>query len=88
MLNITVVVKDICSLTGLAIIADISKGNLDPEKLSKHRNGNCKKSQEEIAKALKGNKRIDFFWLEAGVRELFIFSEKDSSMRYTNQCIS
>ena len=60
--RLDVVVKDICGLTGLAIIADICKGNLDPEKLSEYRRGNCRKSQEEIAKALKGNNRIDFLF--------------------------
>jgi len=30
--------------------------------LAKHRNGNCKKSEVEIAKALKGNNRTDFLF--------------------------
>lgn len=50
--RLDVVVRDVCGLTGLSIIADICKGNLDPEKLSELRHGNCKKSKEEIAKAL------------------------------------
>lgn len=60
--RLDVVVRDVCGLTGLAIIADICKGNLDPEKLSEHRHGNCKKSKEEIAKALKGNNRKDYLF--------------------------
>ena len=48
--RLDVVVKDICGLTGLAIIGDICKGNLDPNELAKHRHYNCKKSTEEIAK--------------------------------------
>lgn len=60
--RLDVVVNDICGLTGQAIIADICKGNLDPEKLAEHRNGNCKKSKVEIAKALKGNNREDFLF--------------------------
>jgi transposase len=60
--RLDVVVKDICGLTGLAIIADICKGNLDPEKLSEHRHFNCRKSKEEIAKALKGNNRKDYLF--------------------------
>ncbi|MBK7099893.1 MAG: hypothetical protein IPH58_18295 [Sphingobacteriales bacterium] len=58
--RLDVVVNDICGLTGMAIISDICKDNLDPEKLSEHRHGNCRKSKEEIAKALKGNNREDY----------------------------
>lgn len=60
--RLDVVVNDICGLTGMAIISDICKGNLDPEKLSEHRHGNCRKSKEEIAKALKGNNREDYLF--------------------------
>lgn len=60
--RLDVVVNDICGLTGMAIITDICKGNLDPDKLSEHRNGNCKKSKEEIAKALKGNNREGYLF--------------------------
>lgn len=60
--RLDVVVRDICGLTGMAIITDICKGNLDPEKLSEHRHGNCRKSKEEIAKALKGNNREDYLF--------------------------
>jgi transposase len=60
--RLDVVVRDICGLTGMAIITDICKGNLDPEKLADHRHGNCRKSREEIAKALKGNNREDYLF--------------------------
>jgi transposase len=60
--RLDIVVNDICGLTGMAIIADICKGNLDPEKLSNLRHGNCRKSKEEIAKALKGNNRADYLF--------------------------
>jgi len=36
--------------------------NLDPESLSNHRHYNCRKSKEEIAKALHGNNREDFLF--------------------------
>jgi hypothetical protein len=75
--RLDVVVKDICGLTGLAIIADICKGNLDPEKLSEHRHGNCRKSKEEIAKALKANNRTDFLF---GLRQ-----EYDSYLFFQNK---
>jgi len=60
--RLDVVVKDVCGLTGLTIIDDICKGNLDPESLSNHRHYNCRKSKEEIAKALHGNNREDFLF--------------------------
>ncbi|WP_247653555.1 hypothetical protein [Flavobacterium sp. CS20] len=59
--RLDVVVKDICGLTGLKIIEDICKGNLDPNELAKHRHYNCRKSEAEIAKALHGNNRKTFF---------------------------
>jgi len=74
--RLDVVVKDICGLTGLAIIADICKGNLDPQKLSEHRHGNCRKSQEEIAKALKGNNRPDFLFGLKQEYESYLFFQK------------
>lgn len=60
--RLDVVVKDICGLTGLKIIEDICNGNLDPHELAKHRHYNCRKSEEEIAKALHGNNRADFLF--------------------------
>jgi transposase len=61
-LRLDVVVKDITGLTGLAIIEAICKGEISPEKLASFRNGNCKKSEEEIAKALQTNGRADYFF--------------------------
>jgi len=61
-LRLDVVVKDVCGLTGLAIIADICSGNLDPKTLAEHRHYSCKKSKEEIAKALVGNNRQDYLF--------------------------
>jgi len=60
--RLDVVVKDVCGLTGMAIIEDICKGNHDPKELAKHRHYNCKKSEEEIAKALQGNGRTDYLF--------------------------
>jgi len=60
--RLDVVVKDVCGLTGLKIIEEICKGNLDPLALAQHRHYNCRKSEEEIAKALHGNNRIDFLF--------------------------
>lgn len=74
--RLDVVVKDICGLTGLAIIDDICKGNLDPAKLSEHRHGNCRKSKEEIAKALKGNNRTDYLFGLKQEYESYLFFQK------------
>jgi hypothetical protein len=60
--RLDVVVKDVCGLTGLKIIEEICKGNLDPNSLAEHRHYNCRKSKEEIAKALHGNNREDFLF--------------------------
>lgn len=60
--RLDVVVKDVCGLTGLTIIEEITKGNLDPKSLAKHRHYNCRKPEEEIAKALKGNNRKDYLF--------------------------
>lgn len=74
--RLDVVVNDICGLTGLAIIADICMGNLDPKELAKHRHGNCRKSEEEIAKALKGNNRADYLFGLKQEFESYNFYEK------------
>jgi len=60
--RLDVVVKDVCGLTGLKIIEDICNGNLDPNSLAEHRHYNCRKSKEEIAKALHSNNREDFIF--------------------------
>jgi len=75
--RLDVVVKDVCGLTGLAIIEDICKGNLEPNKLAEHRHYNCKKSKEEIAKALKGNNRKDYlFGLKQEYESYLFFQNK------------
>jgi transposase len=61
-LRLDVVVKDITGLTGLAIIEAICKGETSALKLASFRNGNCKKSEQEIAKALETNGRTDYFF--------------------------
>jgi transposase len=49
-------------LTGLKIIQMVCSGETDPELLSSLRHGNCKKSKEEIAKALQSNNRQDYLF--------------------------
>ena len=61
-LRLDVVVKDITGLTGLSIIDAICKGEMNPAKLASLRHGNCKKSEQEIAKALQSNGRKDLLF--------------------------
>jgi transposase len=61
-LRLDVVVKDVCGLTGLQIIEAICKGETNPELLASFRHGNCRKSKEEIAKALQSNGRKDYLF--------------------------
>jgi transposase len=56
-LQLNHVISDIAGTTGMAIIRAIVAGERDPVVLAQHRNPRCKKSKEEIAKALNGNYR-------------------------------
>ena len=49
-------------MTGLLIIRAICNGETDPEELASLRHGNCRKSEEEIAKALQTNGRKDYLF--------------------------
>lgn len=60
--RLDVVVRDIGGQTGLKIIEAICKGNLEPKFLASLRHFNCRKSEEEIAKALVSNKREDYLF--------------------------
>ena len=62
-LRLDVVVKDIVGLTGLRIITEICNGETSGEELAKLRHGNCRKSEEEIAKALQSNNRQDYLFV-------------------------
>lgn len=61
-LRLDVIVNDICGLTGLKIIEAICNGETNPKTLAAFRNGNCKKSEEEMAKALQTNGRKDYLF--------------------------
>jgi transposase len=76
-LRLDVVVDDICGLTGIAIIKAICTGETDPKKLAELRHGNCRKSEEEIAKALQTNGRKDYlFALKQELEMHHIFQTK------------
>ena len=74
--RLDVVVRDVTGLTGLTIIKDICNGNLDPASLAKHRHFNCRKSEEEIAMALKGNNREDYLFGLKQELECYHFYQK------------
>jgi len=61
-LRLDVVVNDICGLTGLLIIRAICEGEKDPQKLASLRHGNCRKSEDEMARALQSNGRKDYLF--------------------------
>jgi transposase len=52
----------VTGLTSLAIIDAICKGEKSPENLPALRHGNCKRSEEEIAKAPQNNGRKDYLF--------------------------
>jgi transposase len=60
--RLDIVVRDVTGLTGLKIIEEICKGETDPRELAKHRHYNCRKSEDEIAKALVSNQRVDYLF--------------------------
>jgi transposase len=61
-LRLDVVVKDVTGLTGLSIIDAICQGESNPDTLASLRNGNCKKSDLELARALQGIGRKDYLF--------------------------
>lgn len=61
-MRLEVVVRDIVGLTGLAIIEAFVKGEQSGTALAKLRHGNCRKSEDEIAKALQYNGRKDYLF--------------------------
>jgi transposase len=75
-LRLDVVVKDITGLTGLAIIDSICKGESNPETLASLRHGNCKKSEQEIAKALQSNGRKDLLFALTHEYQLYLLFQK------------
>lgn len=84
-LRLDVVVNDICGLTGLKIIHAICQGEDDAEKLAALRHGNCRKSEEEIAKALQSNGRKDYlFTLQ---QELEIYESLQSKITHCDEKI-
>ena len=61
-MRLEVVVRDIVGLTGSCIIEAFLNGEHKGEELAKLRHYNCRKSEEEIAKALQFNGRKDYLF--------------------------
>lgn len=75
-IRLDVVVKDVVGLTGLKIIRAIALGETDPKKLASLRHYNCRKSEEEIAKALHSNGRKDFLYALKDELDTYEFLQK------------
>ena len=65
--------SDVTGETGLAIIRAIVAGERDPHKLAGLRDRNCKKSAEEIGKALTGTWRAEHLFVLKQALELYDF---------------
>jgi hypothetical protein len=75
--RLDVVVRDVTGLTGMKIIESICNGVLDPNELAKHRHYNCRKSEQEIAKALVSNGREDYlFGLKQELERHFFYQSQ------------
>lgn len=61
-MRLDIVVKDIVGLTGTKIISEFIAGERSGKKLAKNRHYNCRKPEEEIAKALQYNGRDDYMF--------------------------
>jgi transposase len=68
-IKLTEAVSAITGVTGMLILKAILRGERDPEQLAKYRQDNCKRSKEEIARALRGNWREEhLFSLKQAVK--------------------
>jgi len=65
--------SDVTGETGLRIICAIVAGERDPQKLADLRDRNCRKSAEEIGKALTGTWRAEYLFMVRQVLELYDF---------------
>ena len=68
--------SDVTGETGLTIICAIVNGERDPHQLAAFRDRNCKKSEEEIGKALTGTWRAEHLFILKQALELYDFYTK------------
>ncbi len=66
-------VSDITGVTGQTIIRAILSGERDPQKLASMREPGCKKSAEEIGKALTGTWREEHLFILKQSMEMYDF---------------
>ena len=78
-MRLEVVVRDVVGLTGSSIIEAFLNGEHQGEDLAKLRHYNCRKSEEEIAKALQFNGRKDY---------LFALQQEWNSYKHLQQQIT
>ena len=78
-MRLEVVVRDVVGLTGSSIIEAFLNGEHQGEDLAKLRHYNCRKSEEEIAKALQFNGRKDY---------LFTLQQEWNSYKHLQQQIT
>ncbi len=71
--QLTNVISDITGTTGMQIIRAIVAGERDPLKLARFRDGRCKSSEAEIAKALTGHYRAEHLFALQQALELYDF---------------
>lgn len=73
------VVSSVVGVTGLAIVRAIISGERDTQVLASHRDGHCKKTHAEIARALQGNWREEHLFALRQAVELYDFYRKQMS---------
>lgn len=71
-LRLDIVVRDITGLTGLAIIKSVCNGESNADQLASLRHGNCRKSAQEIAKALQSNGRKDLLFALSHEHQMYL----------------
>ena len=72
-IQLTNVITDITGQTGLQIIRAIVAGQHDPVQLAQYRDGRCRSSEAEIAKALTGHYRPEHLFALKQALELYDF---------------
>jgi transposase len=74
--KLTEVLSDVLGMTGMAIIKAILAGERDPRRLAQLRDGRCRRTEAEIARALQGNWRQDHLFALQQALELYEFYHK------------
>jgi len=75
-MRLDVVVKDIVGLTGTKIITAFIAGEKSGKVLAQNRHYNCRKSEEEISKALQYNGREDYYFALKQEWETYLHIQK------------